>query len=159
MSIPNFWNQKHPLSSVASELFDKLVPDVGHCGTLQGELLRASNKILWDWYNNGWGCNNWSGAVKFIASYLHTLPIKPLPMELASLDRALNIVHEYSHGEPCHISDETADDLVTTIHEIIVATLINNPVGIHNPCDMYDLQEEDHQWENNTCWDDEEGDY
>lgn len=158
MSKPNFWNQDHELSAVADSLYDALVPDSGHCDTIQGELIRASNKIAYDWYNNGWGCNNWSGAVQYIQRYFTVLPIQPLPIDYQRLSRALNIVAEYSHGEPVRMDDEKINDLVTTIHEIIVATLVKNPVGIKNPCSMYSLTEADYQHE--PLWgDDEEEEY
>ncbi len=139
-----FWNDEHPLSAKANELFTALVPDEGHCETLQGEMLRASTKISYDWFNNGWGCNNWSGAVVFISKYYHLFqnPLDKFFIDELMLTACLNYVHGYSHGEPCTQDyDGKVCETVTKIHEIIINTIIANPEPIANPCDMYDLQE------------------
>lgn len=40
-------------------LFDMLVPALGECSLKAGEPFRVLNKIVYDYYNNGW-CNLWS---------------------------------------------------------------------------------------------------
>lgn len=142
--IPNFWDKTHPLANKAEELFEQLVPDSGNCETLQGELLRASSKIGYDWYNNGWGCNNWSGAVIFLRDHIADLPVMAPDAKSNEFHIALREVHEYSHGEPADISDERADQLVTTIHEYVVAKILANPTPIPNDKDMWDFGEPDY---------------
>jgi hypothetical protein len=46
-------------------LSDALMPFMGKAATVEGELIRASSKIYWDLYNNGFG-NNWSGAWNYL---------------------------------------------------------------------------------------------
>jgi hypothetical protein len=55
------------------QYWNALVPSEGPAKTVQGELLRAANKIYYDYYNNGFG-NNWSGAMKFIHQHLGHAP-------------------------------------------------------------------------------------
>jgi hypothetical protein len=143
--IATFWNQEHPLSEQAQELFEKLVPMSGSCTTLQGELLRASTRIGYDWYNNGWGCNNWSGAVVFLREHLSDLPNKPEPKVIFEFLKRLDYVHDYSHGEPCHfVYDGPNCEAVTKIHEIVVNAILANPDPIPTTLDMFDFQEGDY---------------
>lgn len=142
--MQTFWNEDHPLTAKANELFGQLVPASGTCPAVVGELLRASSKISWDWFNNGWGCNNWSGAVIYIRENIVELD---LSVEvLAKLTTALNYVYEWSHGEPSPRGDRPTE-IVTTIHEIIVQGILGtSPVDwTSNSVDMYDLNEDDYQ--------------
>jgi hypothetical protein len=141
--IPNFWDKTHPLSEKAEALFEQLVPSSGNCTTLQGELLRASSKIGYDWYNNGWGCNNWSGAVIFLRDHIADLPAMAPDAKSDEFHNALREVHEFSHGEPADISDYRADVLVTAIHEYVVKKILANPEPIPNDKDMWDFGEPD----------------
>lgn len=142
--FPNFWNRTHELSTKANDLFEKLVPAEGKADTIVGELLRASSRISYDWYNNGWGCNNWSGAVMYIMNEMDELRV---PAEkIAELRKNLDAVYNYSHGEPTHfnrIDREDVDRIVTKIHEIIVeGILASSPVDwAPNEIDMFDYQE------------------
>jgi hypothetical protein len=142
--IPNFWDQTHPLSKKSEELFEQLVPGSGNCETLQGELLRAASKIGYDWYNNGWGCNNWSGAVIFLREHIADLPIMHPDAKSDEFHNALREVHGFSHGEPADITDERADLLVTTIQEYVVSKIIANPTPIPNEMDMWEFSEKDY---------------
>lgn len=143
--LATFWNDKHPLTAQANALFDALVPDSGYCSTVVGELLRASTKISYDWFNNGWGCNNWSGAVVFIRQNYKALQLSE--ENVKRLKQALSYVIEYSHGEPSPKNEDRADENVTTIHEIIVQGIIDTPFYAWkaNTQDMYELSEEDYQ--------------
>ena len=143
----NFWDKTHPLAAAAGRLFEQLVPASGKCDTLQGECLRASSKIGYDWYNNGWGCNNWSGAVLFLFEHAETLANKRTPAEYIAFEKALNVAHGYSHGESVDISDDRADAIVTAIHAFIVQCVLDNPVAIANEADMWDLREPDAPYE------------
>lgn len=142
--IANFWNDQHPLAKKASELFEQLVPSSGKCDSVVGELLRASNKITYDWFNNGWGCNNWSGAVCFLREYHDHLPLDAA--QALKLEHELNYVYEFSHGEPSPHNEDRATAAVTTIHEIIVQGILDtSPVDWEsNTVDMYELSEEDY---------------
>lgn len=143
--LATFWDNTHPLSEASEALYDKLVPEDGNCPTLQGELLRASTKISWDWFNNGWGCNNWSGAVVFLQKSFKELPVQTDAEVLTKLKQQLSYVYEYSHGQPSPKNESRADLAVTTIHEIVVQAVLDNPEEILNTRDMYDFSEEDYR--------------
>lgn len=147
MSVITFWGNDHPLSAKNDELFEALVPPLGNCPSVQGEMLRAASKIGYDWFNNGWGCNNWSGAVLFIQKNYHLFPNKPDQCFVDELMKALDWVHGYSHGETCRLKyDGKACKTVTKIQEIIVNTILANPEPIANVTDMYDLTERSNNW-------------
>lgn len=171
--LATFWNGNHKLSAASDKMSETLMPMSGNCATLQGELYRASTRISYDWFNNGWGCNNWSGAVVFLQQFFRELPVQPSAETLADLEKNLRYVHEYSHGEPSgHLNDDKVEAVVTRIHEIVVQTildslvdpsqdlagaddaraleiitkaLVNNPKLIPNTRDMFDFQEPEYR--------------
>lgn len=138
----NFWDNSHPLAKDNERLYDELVPSSGNSTTMQGEMLRAAGKIGYDWYNNGWGCNNWSGSVVFLGRFADDFAQKRTAEEKAAFKKAIHAVHDYSHGEPADISDEKADELVTTIMAYVVQNVLDNPAPVANTRDMYDFQED-----------------
>jgi len=91
-NVDGFWTGAHPDAARFNALADDLVPASDNCETLEGEFLRAASRIHYDLFNNGWGCNNWSGAVVFLKTYIQHLP----KLDMNLLDK----VHAYSHGEP-----------------------------------------------------------
>lgn len=147
MTAPNFWDNTHPLSKDNERLYEELVPGSGNCDTLQGELLRAASKIGYDWYNNGWGCNNWSGAVVFLQDHAMTLAAKRTEAERKSFQLALQVAGSYSHGERCDLRDEFVDKVVTTIAAFVTQNILDNPTPIANSLDMWDFSEPDVRWE------------
>jgi len=162
MEIATFWNEQHPLSKQAEVLYGELVPGSGNCETVEGELLRASSKIGYDWYNNGWSCNNWSGAVCFLKE--HAVEILNLDKETAAkLNKSLDYVHEYSHGEPAsHLNYNSIPDIhVTCIHAIIVQGILSKEERTPNvdKLDMHDMCEHDYDYQNDNQMDDDEYDY
>lgn len=50
-----------------NKLWEKYVPNSGPTKFKETELLRAANGIIYDCYNNGWGCNNYTDSL----AYLH----------------------------------------------------------------------------------------
>lgn len=156
MSQPSFWDKTHPLSADADRLFEQLVPSSGSCTSLQGELVRAASKIGYDWYNNGWGCNNWSGAVVFLERYAAVVSGKRTKEETELFERALAVVRDYSHGESVDISDPRAERMVTIIHAYVVQGCLDMPVLIPTVLDMWELQEPDAPYETDEEDDDTE---
>lgn len=143
----NFWDNDHPLAADNTRLYDELVPSSGSCTTMQGELIRAAGKIGYDWYNNGWGCNNWSGAVVFLRKFVPDFASKRTEAEAEAFRKALSVAHGYSHGERCNIADERADEVVTTIIAYVVQCVLDNPTPVANTRDMYDFSEKAARWE------------
>lgn len=143
----NFWDQDHPLSADYQRLYGELVPSSGKCDTLQGELLRAASKINYDWFNNGWGCNNWSGAVVYLQQNIGFLSQDRTQEDRAEFIKALDVAHCYSHGERVGLSDERATNVVTVIAAFVVQAILNHPTPIANEIDMWDLSEKDAPYE------------
>ena len=63
-----YWNSNGTFQATYQELYAALVPNSGSCANLEGELLRASCKLYYDYYNNGM-CNNTSGPARFISRF------------------------------------------------------------------------------------------
>lgn len=145
--LATFWNGDHQLAKDSDSMSDTLMPASGNAPTLQGELYRASTRISYDWFNNGWGCNNWSGAVVFLQKCFSALPVQPSTEVLLDLNKQLAFVHNFSHGESTRgLYDDDADAAVTRIHEIVVQAILDNPTAIPNTQDMFDYQEDDAQY-------------
>ena len=157
-TIKTFWDNNHPLSEQAQALSNKLISSYGHCDSLQGELLRAANKISYDWNNNGWGCNNWSGAVRFIQEKFKTLPHQPEQTVVEQLMKELDYVYDYSHGEPHNLKFGGRTCIsVAKIQEIIVKAIFANNDLIENTEDMYEYQEREFRHYDEE--EDEDGEY
>lgn len=99
-----FWNNDHPLSKEMSRIWDQYVPMSGPTEYVETELLRAANRIMYDWYNNGWGVNNKTAELEFLQS--HNLFEKITPEDLA-----------YQNGDKF---EEYMDDELAAIIELIV---------------------------------------
>jgi hypothetical protein len=63
-----YWDNTGRYEAEANEL-QKLVPFEGACATHKGELWRATTKIYWDYYNNGFG-NNWEAPAAFLMDHV-----------------------------------------------------------------------------------------
>lgn len=63
-----------PLKSRNGKLYDDLVPNMGKTGTVEGEMLRAINKIVYRYYNDGdkfyegYGCETAGPAHSFLVN-------------------------------------------------------------------------------------------
>lgn len=151
--IDGFWSGTHPDAARYSALAEELIPDSDNCDTLEGEFLRAATRIHYDLFNNGWGCNNWSGAVGFLKTYIEHLP----KLDMALLDK----VEEYSHGEPVpHGNKEwyTAQQIiVTAICEGVIQSITD--VRTPNTVDMFDFQGDHYEEEEDEDYYEEEEDY
>lgn len=62
-----YWSSAGKYQRNFDELI-KLMPMTGKADTVAGELIRAANRLSYDFYNNGMG-NNTSGAVNFLNKY------------------------------------------------------------------------------------------
>jgi hypothetical protein len=130
-----YWNN-NGLHQVESERFNSLVPLMGKCDTVEGELNRAASKIYHDYYNNGFG-NNWSGAWKFL--YEHQDELK--------IETELNMLWDYRRGVTIDKYDtimmENIENLVNKVIEYIMS---KNGNYMLNDVDMLDMSEDDAPW-------------
>lgn len=135
-----------------TQYWDQLIPSEGSAKTVEGELLRAANKIYYDYYNNGFG-NNWSGALKFIQQHLGNIP-------------GMNTVAPFAAGRMPR-GDEQEKKIEVALDQIMdqVMATIRSSQGQHRPnsTDMYSLNDK-RQWDDededdNEDWDDEEDVY
>ena len=131
-----FWSGTSPLSSEYNRLRSELVPDYGKCDTLEGELLRASSRIYYDYYNNGFG-NNWSGAYNFLDEHLGLT---------ASERKALR---GYARGKIINRARYGRDTAIASVLENLSNRVVNHILNIErsgngwtlNHGDMFELQE------------------
>jgi hypothetical protein len=79
-----YWNQKGKYQAEYDRLAE-LMPAMGNCDTVAGELIRAVSKLGHDFYNNGMG-NNTSGALNFLKAK-------------GAVDRVTyQVIYEYTRG-------------------------------------------------------------
>lgn len=139
-----YWNDEGTYQQEHDEFYDKLVPAIGACETLAGELIRSADRIYYDAYNNGF-CNNTSGALNFLSKYL-----LPEHKGNAALYDALSLVatkcNTGGYSDICKQTDAALD----TIVDSVVIAIQANPALLTtaNPCDMFSLEDEDREEEN-----------
>lgn len=144
-----YWGSSTPDQKTLAELFKKLVKPQGMSDTVEGELLRAINKIYYDYYNNGFG-NNWSGALRYLDNNA----------TFQSMKDAYTL-EPFSRGRMPTTSDKPAiekalDDLMDGVIAQILAAGDNLQ---KNTQDMFDLQQpDDHGYEDDDEEDEDEDD-
>lgn len=146
-----YWNNT---PAEFKELFNALIPGSGAAQTLEGELLRAANKLYYDYANNGFG-NNVSGAENFLRTFGGNNP---------RLHNALDVLHPYTRGNPGNELDrnpkaeqavEAALDVMMDVifYRVLSASQAND---FHpNPGDMYDYSNSDDPYPEDDDEDDE----
>jgi hypothetical protein len=136
---PSYHNNTHPLSHRSNELFSKHVPSVGPAKHLEGELLRASNKIGYDFYNNGF-INDWSGAHQLLKDHAHLLKVHN-----PDIHRDINEIDPYKHGTMPIFSASITRHL-DNIHDAVVKLVdhADKKGEFHpHPGDMYDYKKDE----------------
>lgn len=117
-----------------SVLFDTLVPDKGKAGTVEGELLRAANKLHYRYYNDGdcfylgYGIETVGGVYVFLLEMAKKLNIKELEELLLQLDEERPVEEEYDEKEDSY--GEALDKVVE-----IVLGYIESKNGNYTPSD------------------------
>ena len=133
-------------------LYDKLVPGQGAAETLEGEMLRAINRIVYRYYNDGdkyyegYGAETAGPAVSFLVNAVH-----PLRAEMSSimngkvlsdneyenmLKEALGLILDYIEGKEGEYTKNTQGDMLD-----------------------YESEYEDDEEDYDDYYDDEEEDY
>lgn len=132
-----YWNSKGRFQEEFNGLFEKLVPVSGNCETLVGEAIRAANRVYYDAFNNGF-CNNTSGAVNFLRTY-----IAPQVND-ANFDEALAyIAPKTNTGGYSRVTDLTGAALDCIIDTVVQYSRVEGVMDLPAPCDLFDLQEPD----------------
>lgn len=129
-----YWNGNGRLQAEYNQMVSDLVPVMGNCDTLAGELLRSVSRLAYDFYNNGMG-NNTSGAVNFL-------------YEKSAIGYEIyRTIYDYSRG--CvYQGGYNGDTLHVAIEKAIEQTvdmIVHNPVllTIENTEDMFDYEDEE----------------
>ena len=67
-AMNSYWDNNGTYQSDFDRLCE-LMPLSGNCDTKAGEMIRAANRLAYDFYNNGMG-NNTSGAINYLSDFL-----------------------------------------------------------------------------------------
>jgi len=129
-----YWNQKGKYQAEYNRMAEELMPAMGECETVAGELIRSVSRLGYDLYNNGMG-NNTSGALNFLR-------------EKGAIDRGTyDAIYPYTRGALYHGRYE-GDSLQVAIErsvDMTVEMILKNPVllTMKNTEDMFDYEEEE----------------
>ena len=106
----SFWANNHPLSPLAQELSDAMIPASGPTRFVESEVLRAVMRLHYDYFNNGFG-NNMSQAVAYIEFYYLPLASAPFCSAFARIrEEALAPTRD----------DTLDDDFITVMAEVLI---------------------------------------
>ena len=78
-----------------NELYDKYVPSMGKASTLGGEILRAINRIVYRWYNDGDTIDRYGGNI-----YNHNRACDNFLYENCPAYRSLSGISEWEFEKP-----------------------------------------------------------
>ena len=150
---PSYWNNTGRLQKEYEALYEQHVPTSGECATLAGEVLRASSRIYYDAFNNGF-CNNTSGAWNFLDKYVPSKAMHEALDVLADcVNQSCNDVWMQRHDEnvDLHPIEQALETIAEEATRFAMSDFAQNEVA---PCDLFDLQDAD----DNSAWDEEEDD-
>ena len=132
-----YWNNKGKFQAQYDELV-KLMPPSGKCDTVAGELIRATSRIGYQFYNNGMG-NNVSGALNFLRSQ-------------GAIDPdTYSTIYEYSRGRIYNgrYNGDAIQVAVERATDMTLEFITRNPVllTMENSEDMFDYEEDEHYYD------------
>ena len=152
MSNNTYWNSNGKHQAAYQEL-SKIVPSSGPAGTVEGEMLRASTRLYYDFYNNGM-INNTSGAVNYLMRCDELFDLE-LCEELAIVESECNTGH---------YTDKSLSYSLEVITNVVIEYLISKD-GLYTESgdDLFDYADpditfednnytEDDMWEEETAW-------
>ena len=141
------------------ELFSELVPDSGKAESKAGEIIRATSRIGYRWFNDGdmvnrgYGKETCNAAARFLMNNCNH-----------SIEQVLSLM-----GRDGYISDEDYSDLLEELCEEVILFVDENPsLREVETEDMYDWfnededrddsydEEDEEEFEYDCDWDDEE---
>ena len=128
-----YWNNKGRFQAEFDNL-SGLMPMTGSSDVVAGELIRAANRLAYDFYNNGMG-NNTSGAINF------------LKKNSAISDSLYDTVYPWTTGR-VYDGDYDGDPLQLAIEAIIDSTvemIVRNPqlVTMKNTDDIFNYSDKE----------------
>jgi len=133
-------------------LYDKLVPESGAADTIEGEMLRAMNRLIYRYYNDG--DKFFEGYGTETAGPAHSYLVNSKSAISADLDRIFSkIVHSNDHDYEQGIDAALA--LILDYVEKHEAEGYSEP----NKEDMFDYESEFEDEEEDDDWDDYHGGY
>ena len=127
-----YWNNKGKFQAEYDRMTEELMPAMGACDIVAGELIRAVSRLGYDLYNNGMG-NNTSGAVNFL-------------LEKGAIDAdTYDTIYEYTRGR-LYRGNYNGDSLQVAIERAVdmtVEMILRNPqlLTMANTEDMFDYAE------------------
>ena len=143
-----YWNNAGKYQADYDRLL-LLMPSMGQCDTVAGELIRSASRLGYDFYNNGMG-NNTSGAANFLLRH-------------RAIDTETHqIIYEYTRGL-IYRGGYAGDSLQRAIESMVDQTIefiLARPelLTAPNTVDMFDYSEPDQNW-CDECGDELEGRY
>lgn len=142
-----------------NELFSELVPDSGKAESKAGEIIRATSRIGYRWFNDGdmvnrgYGKETCNAAARFLMNNCNH-----------NIEQVLSLM-----GHDGYISDEDYSDLLEELCEEVILFVDENPGLREAPTeDMFDWfnededrddsydEEDEEEFEYDCDWDDEE---
>lgn len=125
-----YWNNRGTYQADYDRLVE-LMPAMGKCDTVAGELMRSASRLGYDFYNNGMG-NNTSGAYNFLESK-------------GAIDDTVSVVYEYSRGR-IYDGNYNGDRIHRSIESLVDQTvkfILDNPEleTTPNTEDMFDYED------------------
>lgn len=127
-----YWNDNGRYQADYARLCEELIPLMGKCDTVAGEMLRAATRLAHDLYNNGMG-NNTSGAVNFL---LHKGVIDK---------QTHDVIYEYTRGllYDGHYEGDALQVAVEHMIDSVVQHILQNPAltAEQNSEDMFEFED------------------
>ena len=152
-----YWDSKGQYQAEFDAMTQELMPAMGAAESLAGELIRSANRLYYDAFNNGF-CNNTSGAINFLYTYL-----VPFYKDDRDLKEALDLIapktNTGGYSSTGMLTGAALDTIVDKVAELIIAKPELKTQA--NPCDLFDLQDDDYyepedDYEEEEEYDDEE---
>lgn len=131
-----YWNKNGTYQAEYDRLVG-LMPSVGNCETVAGELIRSATRLAYDFYNNGMG-NNTSGALNFLSS----------KNAVTASDYAT--IYEFTRGRvyPGGYNGDQLHVAIESMIDTVVKHILDNPEleTAANAEDMFDYSDPDQEF-------------
>lgn len=135
--MSKYWNNQGTYQVEFDQFSRDLMPAMDAAESLAGELVRAANRLYYDAFNNGF-CNNTSGAINYLKTYL-----LPYYKDDEDLQEAIAYIQPKTNTGDYSTVGATTGAALDTIVDAVARLIINKPElkTQANPCDLFDLQD------------------